>query len=208
MSRVLVGLRTCLALLISSRSNGITFSSRGTSCRNSLVAAVTATAAAFEVTAAVPGVGRFAAGMVVGGKAILAFRHKRSQRPFTLVRAARRALPRTLVRDEIGSWMASRRGRNRFVSKLGRSLIASKNICKIICSSTRKFTTDQYGLETWSRIGAKHTAVIFIHLRSLANDRTLRLWHCPNKHAKVGALIKQCWHVLFHELLSTGIQSL
>jgi hypothetical protein len=48
------------------------------------------------------------------------------------------------------------------ICKLGRALIATKDLCQSTCSSTRKFTTIQLDLEIWSRIGAKHTAVIFI----------------------------------------------
>jgi hypothetical protein len=47
--------------------------------------------------------------------------------------------------------------------KFGRSLIATKDLRQSTCSSTRKFTMDQLNLEIWSRIGAKHTAVIFIY---------------------------------------------
>jgi hypothetical protein len=46
--------------------------------------------------------------------------------------------------------------------KLGRSLIATKDLCQSTCSSTRKFTSDQYDLEIWPGMDAKHTAVTFI----------------------------------------------
>jgi hypothetical protein len=49
------------------------------------------------------------------------------------------------------------------IDKLGRSLIASKDLYQSTCPSTRKLTADQLDLETRPRIGAKHTAVIFIH---------------------------------------------
>jgi hypothetical protein len=61
------------------------------------------------------------------------------------------------------------------ILKLGRALIASKDLCQSTCPSTRKFTADQLDLETRPRIAAKHTSV--------------RLWHCSMIYAKVGALI-------------------
>jgi hypothetical protein len=43
------------------------------------------------------------------------------------------------------------------ISKLGRTLIASKDICQSTCSSTRQFTAGQHDLEVWPRIGAKRS---------------------------------------------------
>ena len=71
---------------------------------------------AFEVTTAV-GTGRFAAGIVVavvGGKVTSAFPDKSIQKLFALVREARRARPRSLVRyailGEFFGWQAGAGG--------------------------------------------------------------------------------------------------
>ena len=49
------------------------------------------------------------------------------------------------------------------IIKLGRALIASKDLCQSTCSSTPKFTKVQFDVKVWSGIGVKHTAVIIIH---------------------------------------------
>jgi hypothetical protein len=78
---------------------------------------------------------------------------------------------------------------NSTLNKLGRSLIASKDVCQSTCSSSRKLTADQLDIETWPRIGAKDTDVI-LSISRLFNDNIFRLWHCSIKYAKVvGALI-------------------
>jgi hypothetical protein len=77
-----------------------------------------------EAAAVIAGVERFAATgtaivVVLDGKATSAFPDKSIQKIFASVRDARRARPGTLARYTIGRvfWMASRRGRNRFVSR-------------------------------------------------------------------------------------------
>jgi hypothetical protein len=78
---------------------------------------------AVEVAAVVAVVGRFAAAtavfVVLDGNATSTFSDKSIQKLFTSVRVARSARPSTLLRYAIGLvfWMASRRGRNRFVSR-------------------------------------------------------------------------------------------
>jgi 3-methyladenine DNA glycosylase/8-oxoguanine DNA glycosylase len=123
----MVGLRTCLALLTSSRSSDITAKApvvQATGVAVTVTAAVAATAAAFEVALAavtVAGVGRFAADVVlaINGEATSAFPDKSIQKLFASVRADRRALPKTLARYVIGRafWMARMRGRSLFVSR-------------------------------------------------------------------------------------------
>ena len=91
-------------------------------CEGSSRPTVAATAAAFEVPAAVADVGRLAATVivvVVDGKAISAFPDKIIQKLFALLRAARRARPSTLARYSTGRvfWMARTRDRSLFVSR-------------------------------------------------------------------------------------------
>jgi hypothetical protein len=116
-----VGLKMCLALLTNSRSSDNS-SNRGISSRSSPSSGNSSgdSSAAFEVAAAVAGVGRFTAGVVlevVDGKATSAFPDIIIHTLSGSIRKATSVSPSTLARYVIGRvfWMARTRGRSQFV---------------------------------------------------------------------------------------------